>query len=222
MKFAVRFAIAVFMLASLAPAGQAQRGFFRPPDMQGVWNPVVGAGGSYEIQKSGGTTTHLDLFIAGKESVAGKDGYWMEIVAGDPQQKGTFVMKTLTVIDGTNTQVSRVIMQMPGQQPMEMSQQMMAMRASNAKTADIRAQGQSLGSESITTPAGTFTCEHWRSGDGQSDVWISAKAPPYGLIKSVSKQGTTMVLVKILSDEKDRITGTPVPLNPMNMARPQQ
>ena len=45
--------------------------------------------------------------------------------------------------------------------------------------------------------------------------------PPFGMVKSVSN-GTTMVLTKVVSDAKDRITGTPVPFNPQMMTQGMQ
>jgi hypothetical protein len=43
------------------------------------------------------------------------------------------------------------------------------------------------------------------------------------LVKSVSNNGsTTMVLVKSVTDAKDKITATPQPFNPMGMGGPPQ
>jgi hypothetical protein len=223
MKAACRIAIVASLLVSLSPAGIAQMGMMRTPDMAGIWNPVVGAGGSYDTQSADGKTRHMDIFIAGKESVAGKDAYWMEMAMEGGQHPGTVIVKSLTVVDATGSQTSRTIIQMQGQPPMEMSEQMMGGRQTS-KFSDVRGQGQNMGSETITVPAGTFVCEHWHSSNG-GDVWISPKVPPFGLIKSTSKEGSTIVLVRVLSDAKDRITGTPVPFDPMRMmqqGRPPQ
>ena len=38
---------------------------------------------------------------------------------------------------------------------------------------------------------------------------------PFGLVKSVDKDGSTFTLVKIITGATDKITGTPVPFNPM-------
>jgi hypothetical protein len=89
---------------------------------------------------------------------------------------------------------------------------------------DIRSKADDLGSESVTVPAGTFTCEHYRgkNGDG-SDVWVSKDVPPYGLVKMTDKdKDQTVVLTKIDKNFQDKITGTPVPFNPMMMGRGQQ
>ena len=65
----------------------------------------------------------------------------------------------------------------------------------------------SVGTETITVPAGTFSCEHWRNDKNKSDIWTSDKVTPFGMVKSVSGHGDTQVLVKILDNATDRITG---------------
>jgi hypothetical protein len=216
MRNLCRWCLALIALATLASAAHAQRGMFRPPDMEGVWNPVVGSGGSYELQKSSGEKSQLDILIVGKESVGGKDAYWLEIVMQDPKRGGSLVMKMLSAFDGSSLEMTKTVIQLPGQSPMELPAQM---SGQSKRTVELKSHAQSLGPDTVTTPAGTFAAEHWKSNDG-GEVWISPKAPPYGLIKSSSKDGTSLVLVRLITDAKDRITGTPVPFNPMNMAPP--
>lgn len=218
MKNLCRCVLALLALAVFGVPASAQRGMFHSPDMQGVWNPVVGAGGTYEIVKASGEKTQMDIFIVGKESVGGKDAYWVEMVMQDPKRgNAPFVMKSLSVYDGSSLEMSKAVIQLPGQNPMEMPMQMSGQTKRNI---DIKSNGQVVGTESVTTPAGTFSAEHWRSNDG-GDVWVSPKAPPYGLVKSTNKDGTSMTLVHEITDAKDRITGTPQPFNPMNMAPKQ-
>jgi hypothetical protein len=218
MKNLCKCVLVLLALAAFSATASAQRGMFRSPDMQGIWDPVVGAGGTYEIQKSSGEKSQMDIFIAGKESVGGKDAYWMEMVMQDSKRgSGPFVMKTLSAFDGTSLEVTRVVIQMAGQNPMEMPMQMSGQSKRNI---DIKSNGKVVGTETVTTPAGTFTAEHWHSNDG-ADVWVSSKVPPYGLVKTTNSDGTTMTLIHQISDAKDRITGTPQPFNPMNMAPKQ-
>ena len=86
---------------------------------------------------------------------------------------------------------------------------------------DARNGAEDLGSESITVPAGTFTAEHYRAKDGSGDTWVAKNAGPYGLVKHQGKD-TTMVLTKVYSDYKDKITGTPQPFNPALLGGGQQ
>ena len=209
-----------FLLLAFVPA-RAQMGMRSgPPQFRGVWNPVVGHGAAYELQTKDGRKSSMEIAIVGKEIVDGKDGYWLEITMNNPQIGGEFVSKNLTVSDGKDTVVSRVIMQMPGRPPMEMSSQMLQMHHEN-QPADIRKDAEDVGAESVTTPAGTFACEHYRLKDGSGDSWVSEKSSPYGLVKFQGKD-STMVLTKMIADAKDKITGTPQPFNPMMMQPPPQ
>ncbi len=56
----------------------------------------------------------------------------------------------------------RMIMQAPGMpQPIEMSTEMDRRgRRPTQQAAEVREKAERVGSESITTPAGTFQCEH--------------------------------------------------------------
>lgn len=199
-------------------AGMMQQG----PQPRGLFNPKVGSGAQYEVQKGGGqdaagkNKTVIEIDVVGKESVNGKDGYWLETTATTPM--GEMIMKMLTVYDGANATIAKMIMQMPGRPPMEMPAQMGRM-AEPKESVDIRSKADDLGTESVTTPAGTFTAHHYKMKDGSGDFWLSEQVSPYGLIKGQGKD-FTMVLVKAVSDAKDKITGAPVPFNPMMMGRP--
>jgi len=217
MKLSARLAVPAALIMLLAASANAQMG--RPPRISGVWNPVVGAGAAYEVDTKG-DKTEMEIAIIGKESVGGKDAYWYEMSFNSAGVGGQMVMKSLTIPDGPDTQVTRMIMQMPGRPPMEMPAQMLHQDRSR-QPADIRSDAEDLGNESVTVPAGTFTCKHYRSKKDSSDTWISEKVSPYGMVKHQSAD-TTMVLTKVIANAKDKITGTPVPFNPqMMMQQPQ-
>lgn len=204
-----------------AAAASAQFGMHNgPPQLHGVFNPEVGQGAAYDVQNADGKKMTMEITVVGKESADGKDGYWLETdIPGTPQ--GEMVMKSLLVLDAGNVQISRMIMQMPGSPPMEFPAQMMNGH-DQPHPADVRTDSVDVGSESVTVPAGTFVCEHYRMKDGASDVWVNEKVRPYGLVKSQGKN-STVVLSRVITDAKDKITGTPVPFNPMMMGqRPQQ
>lgn len=204
-------ASAALFLSMALPAGAQM--FGRPQIPRGVFNPVVGAGAEYEMQGSDGRKTTLDFAIVGKESVNGQDGYWMEFTfAGTPM--GDMVVKTLAVVTDGNMVTTKTIMQIPGRPPMEMPAQMQGTKGANL--ADIRNKADDLGAESVTTPAGTFSCHHYRMKDGSGEAWVSESVHPFGLVKG-ENNGSSTVLVKTMTDVKDKITGTPQPFNPMMM-----
>jgi hypothetical protein len=183
-----------------------------PPQFSGVFNPVVGAGAAYEVTTQDGKK-NMEMAIVGRDTVDGKDAYWWEMAMSEPRAGGEMVFKTLLVMDGANTHSSKMIMQLPGRPPMEMPAGMARGDHSKVPT-DVRTGAEDLGSESITVPAGAFTTEHYRAKDGSGDTWVAKGAGPYGLVKHQGKD-TTMVLTKVYSDYKDKITGTPQPFNPM-------
>ena len=188
---------------------------------QGIFNPVVGSGADYEIDKKDGSKNNISIAVVGKEPAEGKDGYWLETTADDPRM-GTIVMKMLLVVDGNSSHAAKMVMQMPGRRPIEMPMGMGGRMPMAQQPEDIRDKADDLGSESVTVPAGTFTCEHYRGKQDGDDVWVSKDAPPYGLVKMVqSDKSTTMVLTKVESNVQDKITGTPQPFNPMMMGRGQ-
>jgi hypothetical protein len=198
------------MVASAQMFGRSQA-----PSWRGVWNPVVGAGGTYEVTKKDGTKTTMEMAIIGKESVDGKDGYWFEVTIPGTEV-GTMVMKSLTVRNDQDMTSTRMIMQMGDRPPMEMPSRVTQNR--EKQPADIRQLAEVVGPESVTTPAGTFATTHYKMKDGSGDVWVADKAGPFGMVKFIGKDNS-MVLVKVESDAKDKITGTPVPFNPMAMGQ---
>ena len=211
LRFAVISAACLLlpMVASAQMFGRSQA-----PSWRGVWNPVVGAGGTYEVTRKDGTKTTMEMAIIGKESVDGKDGYWFEVTIPGTEL-GTMIMKSLTVRNDQDMTSTRMIMQMGDRPPMEMPSRMTQNR--EKQPADIRQMAEEVGPESVTTPAGTFATTHYKMKDGSGDVWVADKAGPFGMVKFIGKDNS-MVLVKVESDAKDKITGTPVPFNPMAMA----
>jgi hypothetical protein len=153
--------------------------------------------------------------------VNGKDAYWLEM--GMPDQRGGMMyMKMLMSVDQNNVVTERFIMQPPGQpQPMEMNMNMAMMGGNQPHPADFRDKAEQVGTESITVPAGTFECTHYRMKDGSGDVWVSTKVSPWGMVKFTGKD-SSMVLTKQITDAKDHITGTPIKFDPAQMMRQQQ
>ena len=217
-----RLLIAAVLVVFAVPLASAQMGMRGPTQLRGVWNPVVGSGAAYEMQTQNGMKSGMEFDIVGKDSVGGKDAAWMEMTMSNPRMGGDMVMKYLVTFDGSQMQMSKMIMQMRGGPAMEMPDSMTQARKPTQFT-DLRNNTDDLGSESVTTPAGTFSCEHYRMKDGSGEAWVSDKVTPFGLVKYQGKTDS-MVLTKLVTDAKDKIVGTPVPFDPMKMMQqmPQQ
>jgi hypothetical protein len=203
MRIAAKCAVAVAILALSVPA-RAQFGA-RPPDMRGVWHPVVGAGAIYEMQGRDAKKSEMLIAVVGQEQFQGKAGYWVEMSFQDPRG-GDMISKMLMVTEGENSGPKRMIVKM-GAEAMEfpMNSPMMTNRP-KPQNSDIRKDSVRVGTETITTPAGTFTCEHWRANDQSSDVWVSDKVSPWGIVKTTGKD-SSMLLTRLVTDAKTKITG---------------
>jgi hypothetical protein len=212
-------AAVVFLLALGAPA-QAQMGMdlFRKPTIAKVFHPVVGKGALYDTtsQRNGTAKNRsMEIGIVGKDSVDGKDAYWMQFATDTEKQ--TLVGKSLITVD--DFQFHRIIMQMPGQGAMELPSSMTA--ANRDQTEQKLNDWHSVGTETITVPAGTFTCEHWKNDKEGGEVWTSDKVTPFGMVKEVHNDSTT-VLVKVLDNVSDRITGPVKPFDMQQMIQQMQ
>jgi hypothetical protein len=197
------------------PGGMGMMG--NMPAMPGLQNPTVGSGAEY-LMTAKGKEMDIATVALGKEDVNGATGFWMEQRINSPELGGEMVMKTLTVTTGTETGVKRMIMQAPGRPPMEMSGMMMSMMqqhqphptTSPAGGSGKGDMGELVGTESLTVPAGTFSCQHYRKQEqnGPVDMWISTEVTPYALVK-LTGADVSMVLKKTLTNESTHIKGEP-------------
>jgi len=210
----LRIVGSVLVLAlALVGSAAAQFGGPRQPDFRGIWNPVIGSGAAYEMEGASGKN-NMELTLVGKEDVDGKTGYWLEVAMNLPQggqAGGQMYAKTLMVFDGKSGSVSKMVIQMPGRGPMEMPA--FANTQMPPPSVDIRDQAEKVGTEDVVTPAGTFSCEHYRAKDGKWEAWLSTKVTPWGLVKSKTAE-TTMTVTKLISNAQDHITGTPTKFDP--------
>ena len=186
---------------------RAQMGMemFQRPAIMKVFHPIVGKGAQYQsTSKTGGSSSTEELALIGKDTVGGKDAYWMQMVT-TREKKDAVGGKALITVD--DLQVQRMIMDVPGQGLMEFSANMMMMSAKNRQNMQDRmVEWHSVGSDTITVPAGTFSCEHWRNDKNSEDLWTSDKVVPFGMVKEVGPT-SVMVLVKTLDNVQDRYSG---------------
>jgi hypothetical protein len=206
------FLCALWLGVASGAAAQLGHGGPQTPNIPTPFTPVVGSGAQYEVTTRDGKMT-FTYAVVGKEQVDGNDGYWLEIRSEGGKLNGEMVIKELTLKFGTHPEIKRMIMQPPGSPPMEMPAGMMGMMKQHmAQNGDAQknGMGEKIGTESITAPAGTFECDHYRRQENGKtvDYWISSKVPPYSLVK-MSGPDTSMVLEKVLTGETTHIKGEP-------------
>ena len=207
------------LLASTAPAQFGQRA----PSFSGVFAPVVGEGAAYEVTTAkDNKKMQMEIAVTGKEDYQGKSGYWLEMsMSGTPQGMGA--SKMFMILNGDQTATLRMVMRM-GNEVVEMDMstntQVMQNRPKSS-SADFRKSSVRVGAETITVPAGTFACEHWKMNDGTGDAWISEKVHPWGLVKTVGKD-SSMVLLRVITDAKTKLPPPYKKFDPMEMMRQHQ
>jgi hypothetical protein len=206
-------------LASTA-AAQGGMNFFKKPNIADIFRPVVGSGALYEEQRTdqqNAPKQNMEMTIVGKETVDGQEGYWMEIGHMDEKSGQMNYGKMLVTKD--DFRFHKMVIQPPGQPAMEMALNSgnPSEKAKSHMTEEME-KWHSVGNETITVPAGTFSCVHWKKDTGTGDVWFSDKISPMGMVKSVSA-GQNMVLLKVITDAKDHITGPVTKFDPAAMQR---
>jgi hypothetical protein len=211
---------AILLLAAVASAQFP--GMQGPPSFRGVWAPVVGAGAAYEMTGRRNDKSNMEIYIVGAETFEGTSGHWVEMAMNT--REGEMVMKTFMGVRGKETAMLRMIMQPGGQEPMEFSMEMMGMMRRGQPTpsqkVDAREGATRVGTETITVPAGTFTCEHYKTADGD-DFWVSDKVAPWGLVKATGKE-SSMTLTRVITGAKTKIRGTPRKFDMQEMMKRQQ
>lgn len=210
-----RVVIVLALALAVAPAAWAQRGggmgMGPHPPMPGLQNPVVGSGAEYQMNAKG-KDMDIAYAIVGKEDVSGNPGFWVEMRMQNAEMGGEMVTKMLMVSSGPDAGMKRMITQTPGRPPMEMGGFLMGMMKSHEapQSGGKADMGELVGTESITVPAGTYSCQHYRKPEknGTVDYWISTQVTPYAMVKLTSAD-MTMVLKKTLTDETSHIKGEP-------------
>lgn len=146
---------------ALVTTVHAQMGanWFNKPAIAEVVNPVVGTGAQYQTtrgDKSSAAPELQEITIVGKESFEGKEGFWMEMAHQEKNQQGTTYAKVLFTRE--DFQFHKMIMQQPGKPAMQMP--FNPSDKTKARMHDEIEKWSAAGTESITVPAGTFSCKH--------------------------------------------------------------
>ncbi len=153
----------------------------------------------------------MEMSVVGKEMVGTEEGFWMEVGHNEGKDGNLKYGKVLVTKDFT---FHKMVFVMPGSpQPMEMD-----MNNRKAHHGDMEKEVEkwhSVGMETITVPAGTFSCEHWQEDDSQGDV-----GPVLRFLRWVWSSPSTTVepwFEKIITNAQTHITGAPVKFDPQMM-----
>ena len=199
-------------------AGQMGMNLFSKPNIADIFKPVVGNGAAYEMQSTDQkrTPSVIEMTIVGKEVTPNGEGYWMEV--GHTGSKDGGAMMYSKMLMTKDFQFTKIVFQQPGQPAMEMP---FNPDADKNHMKDEMAKWHQVGSETVTVPAGTFSCMHWKKDDGTDDVWTSDKVTPMAMVKQEGKNNS-MVLTKIITGATDHITGPVTKFDPQAFAQQMQ
>jgi len=211
-------AAAVFLCVAGSVSAQLGMNIFKKPNIADIFKPVVGSGATYEERRTNGDRgpTQMEMFVVGTELIDGQPGYWVEVGHQDPQSSQMLYGKLLVTRE---FQMRKMIFQQPGQPAMEM-----VMNPSDKSRSHMNEEMEkwhNVGPDTITVPAGTFLCQHWKKDDGVGDAWVSDKVTPMSLVKYVSSN-ETMALVKTLTGMTDHITGPVTKFDPQKLMQRQK
>ena len=198
MSRSVRIALTVLCVftVSSTPSFAARSGSEGMLQFRGDWHPVVGAGAVYQMETKGRPPLSMEIAVVGQEA----GGYWIENRMNGPQE---MISKMLVTPAGPQ----RMIVKAAGQPAMELPVNLQAVQAPQT---DLKQTAKLVGKEQITTPAGTFACDHYQMNErgGTVDAWVASSVSPYGLVKMTSRD-MTMTLAQVVKGAKSRITETP-------------
>lgn len=219
----VRLLFSALMLSGHPAYAQMGRGGLNIPQIFGDWNVTIGSGATYSIQSDGkDKPTLFEVAVVGEEKVDGQTGHWVEMRIDSGREGKTTLVKYLFVKLPDEVSIKRAIFKSGSQPAMEMPMGLMGAMGSGMiqkESFNWKNSAKLIGTETITTPAGSFSCQHYQTNDKGEihDAWISNKVAPYGLIQSKTPK-TTMILQKVLSGEKTKITEAPqkldIPMGP--------
>jgi hypothetical protein len=163
------------------------------------------------MSTAGAPKTTMTYAIVGKEDFEGQEAWWLEM-RFDSGEGGLMVMKQLALIPAKGLPVpKRMIIQSANMPPQEMPPEMVSSIGQQVRSeVDKEGLGEKIGTETITVPAGSFECEHYRTTRGawKADIWFSRDVLPNGLVRMISTDAR-MSLVKVLKNETSHIQGTP-------------
>lgn len=175
--------------------------------------PVVGMWASYALTGGKADGGRMRMAIVGTEEEGDSTYYWYEL-AMETKKSEAMIMQLL--VPGLAYHMGRVramVMKSGNEPAMRMPQQMVGMMASRmmpdfaAQMARECRETEIVGWETMEVPAGSFRSLHLRNKDG-SEGWVTLDHQ-FGLVKAVTKDGTTMQLTGRGSDATSSITETP-------------
>lgn len=183
-----------------------------------------GAWAAYRVQtgEEEGAPETLTWKIAcvGTEKVGDQDGIWLEVETDMPESdvkeksQMKVIIKSLVVGEpGEEQSVRKMIMQAGNQPPM-----MMNVSTTGGEEETQFPEMKDVGTETVTVPAGTFTCRHLQgtTDEGETgDIYLSDKVALFGIVKMAGGRDLMELIDYGASGAVSQIKGEPMPMPDM-------
>ena len=210
------------LLASLGLLAIAAVPAARAQDMSALCrrlrNLSVGQWSQYRFSGGGRMDGEvMRMAVVGTESHDNKTYYWLELTnnkGGGTDSSRTIMQMLVPGFLDQMRDIRGVIMKRGTDHAMRLPDQFVQMIGANvtrSTTSEIEKRCHSAhatGYESVTVPAGSFRALHVVDDSSGAQAWISASVP-FGLVKTLQKDGTTQVLIARGAGAKSSITETP-------------
>ena len=150
-------------------------------------DPEVGVFAWYELKDTAtGSKFFMRQAIVGKKQVEGKDGYYLETEVM-PEVGFPIIYKMLLTGPASDPKNVHEIMVKDGAHRAER----VPLDVLESDDTELQTLRESLGKETLATPAGDIEAEHFSltHGDSTSEVWVNDDIRPMGIVKLVSPEG---------------------------------
>lgn len=143
------------------------------------------------------------------------NGRWVEVSITDPGRRRlvyrSLIKGSLSDPDG----VARVIVQPPGQKPLELPVAGAARAAPRFPDSGKPAGGKRVGRQTVKVAAGTFATTHYRQKvrGGVRDVWVTSEKAAFPVVK-IAAPGFVLELAERGADARTEVKGKPIKPDP--------
>jgi len=179
--------------------------------------PVVGSWARYRLHGGAADSSEVRMALVGREGIADREYVWQESVVTTPT--GNAVIQSLVPASPYDpTALQRAIVRPPGQPPVEVPSTALARLqiagGEGSVGLDACRQGEVVGWETVTVPAGQVRALHVRyvRGERTADAWL-APGIPFALTRAVITGATPVerVELELLAHGRDATPTMPLP-----------
>jgi hypothetical protein len=181
-------------------------------DIEKLKDPKVGQWVLYEMRDAArGAKLTMRQSIVGKETMDGKDVYWLE--TDIMPRKGDRMVTKILFKDYPSdpANILKIIEKLGDEPPREVPVPKLEERSPTAKTGRAeKVRGKEIGKETFNTRTGSVEARHFKVEDpaGTSEIWTSDKVGLSGVVRKVGPSGEMILIAYGDSGAQSAISGS--------------